>query len=267
MFLFYVDKSGNLSDSYDLHKHDVLYVISAVSIFHKRWHGFESVINRKKEQLYLKYGSRLTLADCEIKSNWIRIPNERKNHPFLSLLNDHDMLDLTELFYYQLKYHHMNVFSVVIDKRYLHSYFDRDKLHRKCWELLIEMIERFLRNEHPKHQGIIIVDDEDTKTNQSLAMKHWFLKSTGTYSGLLIKNIVEMPLFTRSELSNGIQLADLIAYNIHRAFRDNDPEYPFFKRIKPHIWFNKWLGGLIGLTVFPDDTPLMVLYNSIKQGR
>ena len=67
-------------------------------------------------------------------------------------------------------------------------------------------------------------------------MKHFDFQNDGTSSGLWLKHIVEMPMFTRSELSNGIQLADIIAYSIHRAFRDRNPEYEYFKRIEPFIY-------------------------------
>ena len=67
-------------------------------------------------------------------------------------------------------------------------------------------------------------------------------------------------MFTRSELSNGIQLADLCAYNIYRAFHDSDLDYPFFRRIEDHIWLkNAENGTPAGLKVFPDESPLVDL--------
>ncbi|MFB3816423.1 MAG: DUF3800 domain-containing protein [Candidatus Methylomirabilales bacterium] len=50
-----------------------------------------------------------------------------------------------------------------------------------------------------------------------MAMKHAFFQDTGTSSGLWLKHISEMPLFVRSELSNGIQLADLVSYNVWKT--------------------------------------------------
>ena len=43
-------------------------------------------------------------------------------------------------------------------------------------------------------------------------------------------------MFVRSELSAGVQLADLCSYNIYRAFKYGDLTYPFFQRIAPFIW-------------------------------
>lgn len=43
--------------------------------------------------------------------------------------------------------------------------------------------------------------------------------------------IVERPYFHDSARSNHIQIADVLAYNVMRRFRDADPHYPYFARI------------------------------------
>lgn len=260
MYLFYADASGNLHPKYS--KRDYLYVYTAVSLYGHRWHGFEKTIRRHKTALSRNHGYQLDIADYEIKSNWIRIKKEREKHPFLSFLSPEEITELVDLFYKQLDYHHMRIFSVVVDKREIADYFDREKLHRKTWELLLELVENFMREEHPKHQGIMIVDDESKQSNQALASKHSYLQDVGTHSNLWLKHIVEMPLFTRSELSNGIQLADLVGYNIHRAFRENNIKYEHFKKIKPFLWLDK-SGDIKGLKLFPDESELWNLRGKI----
>ena len=261
MYFFYVDASGNLTTKYT--SLDYLYVYGAISLYANRWHGFEKTINRKKKELLANHNLSISLAKCEIKSNWIRIESEKEKHPFLSKLTVREIESLVNLYYHQIEYHHMEVFAVIIDKRHLHHSFDREKLHKKAWEELLEMFEIFLRKKHPKHQGIIIVDDESIQTNTKLAMKHFDFQNDGTSSGLWLKHIVEMPMFTRSELSNGIQLADIIAYSIHRAFRDRNPEYEYFKRIEPFIYTDE--GILRGLSVYPNESPLIEMMNSIEK--
>ena len=48
--------------------------------------------------------------------------------------------------------------------------------------------------------------------------------------------IVECPFFTRSELSNGVQLTDLLAYNVYRAFKFEDFCYPYFEKVLPNFY-------------------------------
>ena len=71
--------------------------------------------------------------------------------------------------------------------------------------------------------------------------------------------ITEYPFFARSELSNGVQLADLLAYNVYRAFRDEDLKYKYFGMLVPHIYRRPPGDVLNGLKVWPDASPLVEL--------
>lgn len=155
----------------------------------------------------------------------------------------------------------MRSFAVVIDKRYLRDFMDQEKLHRKAYELLIERVEWFMRNEHRRHRALMVVDDTSRQMNVSLAMKHSYFQREGTSSGARIGHIVELPMFVASELSNGVQLADLCAYNVYRAFNDEDLSYEFFERIQGSLYRAAGRPGpqVEGLKVFPDESPLVAL--------
>jgi hypothetical protein len=47
--------------------------------------------------------------------------------------------------------------------------------------------------------------------------------------------IVERPYFQDSRRSHHLQLADIVAYNVLRRFRENDPAYPYFARVLPKL--------------------------------
>ena len=280
MYFFYADEAGNRNPRVEIVReggktvwNDWLYVLTAVSLFEHRWHGFDKTLSRRKreliERIYRDTGRRLDLADCELKSNWVRIPKERARHPFLANLTSAELTDLVELFYRQLTYHPMFVFSVVIDKHHLHDYMTEERLHRKAWELLLERAEYFMRTEHDRHQAVIVVDDASPQLNRSLAMKHAYFQDQGTSAGLWLQHISEMPLFVRSELSNGVQLADLVSYNIYRAFWTGDLTYPFFARLVPCFWSrgSTPVEEIGGLKVFPDESPLQELRKTLGKQR
>lgn len=271
MYFIYVDESGN-KDPYVIeradgskHYNDKVYVLTGVALFSRRWWGFDNTINIKKRELIDKIRSKhselLTFAQCEIKSNWVRIPKERGNHPFLSKISDAELENLIKLYYAQLAYNKMAIFSIVIDKTTLLPFFDATKIQRKAWELLLERIQNFMAAEHGKHMAILITDDTGRHANQSLAMKHVYLQQSGTSSGLILRHIVEMPLFVRSELSNGVQLADLVSYNIYRAFKTRDMDYIHFLNILPYIYSGKTSPSekLDGLKIFPPESSLSPL--------
>jgi len=280
MFLIYVDESGNRDPRLEIPQKDGttkpgewLYSLTAVSLFEHQWHGFEKTLNRQKQALMSRINRdtrlRLDLADCEIKSNWVRTPKERANRPFLANLHDDEMTELLDLYFRQLDHHKMHILSVIIDKRHLHDYMDQEKIHRKSWELLLELVEQMMRLKFPKHQALMVNDDVTKEVNRSLAMKHAFLLDQGTRSDMWLSHICEMPMFVRSEFSNGVQLADLCSYSIYRAFRDGDLAYPFFDKIAPAIWSRTLPVSrpFTGIRVFPEHSPLKLLVEEFETKR
>lgn len=126
-----------------------------------------------------------------------------------------------------------------------------------------------MRMRFERHQAIMVNDDVSRQANCSLAMKHAYLLDQGTARDTWLRHVCEMPMFVRSELSNGVQLADLCSYNIYRAFRSGDLSYPFFNRIKPFIWSrsNPVRRPFSGLFVFPGNSPLRALVDEIEKQR
>ena len=95
-----------------------------------------------------------------------------------------------------------------------------------------------------------------------LAMRHASYLRTGNWN-TDFQNIVEYPFFTRSELSNGVQLADQLAYNVYHAFRYEDMKYSYFERMAPNFYQNRDRTIPYGLKVWPDDSPLIEMVKTI----
>jgi hypothetical protein len=282
MYFFYTDESGtpvplsNAGSNGDLGTGPPgLYVVAAVSLLDRNWHRFDKAINVKKRELLRVAESSsissppLRLLDCEVKSTTLRHSKERKKSPFLANLTDEQRTDLAKVYYEQLPARQMRVFAVVIDKRCLHAYMDKDKVQSKAWELLLEMAERYLVEEQPSHRGIMVADDVSKQQNRRLASKHQFLQAKGTKSGVWLNRLVELPLFVASELSNGVQLADLVAYNVFRQFSWPDQKYAFFERCLPQFWSlpSSGPGVIDGLRVFPPESPLQRLLPTLAAKR
>jgi hypothetical protein len=232
-------------------------------MYERQWFHFERALSRLKLELadYVRGNGkgRFDLADCEIKSNWIRNPSERaKKSPFLSALDAKDIERLVACFYAQLAERRAVVMAAVIDKRYLHDHVDHAILHKKAYEFLLERIEHYMNEYHPKHNALIVMDDTSRQLNRAVAMKHAWFQRAGNQN-LQFRHIVEYPFFTRSELSHGVQLADLLAYSVYRAFKDENLAYSYFERVLPHFYRRKEGYVLDGLKVWPKDSPLVDL--------
>lgn len=265
MYFFYFDESGSRDPSTGTSEKpkDHLYVLLTVGMFERQWRPFEHAISNIKLELadclHRDGKGTFDLATCEVKSNWVRNAGERaKKSAFLHALSDHDLNRLAATYFEQVAPRNMVIMAAVIDKRYLHEHMTHETLHKKAYEFLLERIEHYMAEYHPKHQALIVMDDTSKELNQAVAMKHAFFQRTGNQN-MEFHHIVEYPFFTRSELSNGVQLADLLAYNVYRAFRYESPDYPYFNMLLPNFYRRQ--GGMIlnGLKVWPDPSPLIAL--------
>jgi hypothetical protein len=270
MYFFYFDESGNrdpkcsvkLVDG-SIEQRDPLYVLTAIGLYERKWHRFDRAIANLKlefsDHIARKHGPKYTLAECEVKSTTLRIPKRREaESPFLAALCEADRRRIGDTFYQQIVAQQMVLFSVVIDKRKLQPHMTAELLHKKAYELCLERIEHYLWEYHPNHQGLVIMDDTQRQLNHAVAMKHAYFQREGNRN-VSFHHIVEYPFFTDSKLSNGVQLADLCAYNVYRAFRAKDFSYPFFANLLPNFYCSKKTATdkLDGLKVFPDDSELV----------
>jgi len=263
MYFFYFDESGSRDPSVGTPEQpkDHLYVLLAVGMYERQWPAFDREIAHLKLEL-AEYARRagkgkFELSDCEVKSNWVRNPKERaKKSPFLSALDGQDIERLMECFFKQINDRKAVLMATVIDKRHLHDHVDHEILHKKAYEFLLERIEQYMAEYHPRHNALIVMDDTSRQLNQALAMKHAWFQRAGNQN-LKFRHIVEYPFFSRSELSNGVQLADLLAYCVYRAFRDEDFTYPYFAQLLAHFYRRQAGGTLDGLKVWPEGSPLI----------
>lgn len=263
MYFFYFDESGSRDPRYGRQPGDHLYVLLAVGLFEGQWRKFDQAVSLLKLDLAdwaRRQGKgQFQLADCEIKSNWVRNQKERaKKSAFLSALDEADIERLMACYFQQLVERRAVVMSAVIDKRHLHDHVDHEILHKKAYEFLLERIEHYLAEYHPKHNALIVMDDTSKALNRAVAMKHAYFQRAGNQN-MRFAHIVEYPFFTRSELSNGVQLADLLAYSVFRAFREEDLSYPYFARLLPAFYRRREGSALDGLKVWPEPSPLIEL--------
>jgi hypothetical protein len=264
VYFFYFDESGSRDPSIGTSEKpkDHLYVLLAVGMFEGQWHSLEKAISTVKlelaQTLKQKGVGQFDLAACEVKSNWMRNAKERSQRsPFLHALNNEGREQLVKTFFEQVKARNAVIIGAVIDKRYLRTHMTHETLHKKAYEFLLERIEHYMSENHPKHNALIIMDDISKELNQAVAMKHAFFQRAGNQN-MKFRHIVEYPFFTRSELSNGVQLADLLAYNIYRAFKVEEFDYPYFQLLLPSLHTRKAQQNILdGLKVWPEKSPLV----------
>ncbi len=261
MYFFYLDESGSRDLNIGTQNNPThVYVLLAVGIYEGQWKEFERDVSTTKRRLagrLRRDGAGIfDLAECEVKSSWLRNPDGRQNPSrFLAALQHSERQMLTEIYYQQVAKRNAVVLASVIDKRHMRRGTDPEEIHHRSYEFLLERVQNYMALYNPWHEALIVVDDTSMQLNRSVAIRHERLLRVGNRN-MRFSNIVEYPFFTRSELSNGIQLADQLAYNVYRAFRDEDMDYPYFNGLLPHIYQRPNGRTLDGLKIWPDVSPL-----------
>jgi Protein of unknown function (DUF3800) len=97
---------------------------------------------------------------------------------------------------------------------------------RKDYAYLFQRFYYFLDECEPKEQGLIVFDElEKSQSHILIEQTHKYFKETAT--GRSRSNLViPEPLFVHSDLTTGIQVADLIAYCVSWGFRTNHMRKP-----------------------------------------
>ena len=163
--------------------------------------------------------------------------------------------------------------STVINKDSLLRHYGINKPEPNIFAIqyLLERISLFMAFNHPDEQAIVIMDKCSDSIEKMLNRTHTLQVEEG-YSWKGIKNIIENIMFVDSQYNNFIQLTDLCAYNVNRAFKDDNPDYPFFKALLPKFAYNQKTRSLnnAGITYklkefFDKDNPNMYQFlNSYK---
>ena len=252
MYFFYIDESGNRDVNVD-----EPYVLAAVGMYEGQWRGFNKHLMGMKTNISREYGANIGQDQLEVKANLLTKPKAREKSDFFRHLSDKDIRHISDHYYQQLKRSKMVVIAVIIRKKDLRAGYTSEEMHEKAYEMLLERIQHYMRQRQKRHKALIIMDDASAKLNRKITFVHSRLLGIGSRHGdrqMEFSNIIEYPFFVSSELSNGVQLADLVAYTVYYTFKHNDPKYAFMERIRPHIARPRDNNNeLAGLKIWPNE--------------
>lgn len=104
---------------------------------------------------------------------------------------------------------------------------------RKDYAYLFERFFYFLEDTRPRETGIIVFDELDkTKSHLLIDQAHRYFRETAT-GRQRASLILPEPFFVHSDLTTGVQVADLIAYVISWGFRMPTMEKPRRQELAP----------------------------------
>lgn len=187
----------------------------------------------------------------EIKSNWLRMPKERKRRYLDPLgMTEAELKAFVDTVYDTVSQADIELLACVVDKLHMQErYGDRAYYPPAvAYEALIQRVQNSLAG---KGRSQVFIDDmtgKNPKGNEhkaNLIKHHARLRKHGSRMGrTTIKIDVLGDLrFQSSARSELIQVADLVAYNVYRQFIDYGedwereapalPTYSYFERLGP----------------------------------
>ncbi len=227
-------------------------------------------INAKKEQVFgTKY--------VEIHSTALRSPwDQKKEYINKYHVTEEGLRDFIENFWYPLfDEEKMQLIAIIVDKRY----YKKFRPSRGPLELAVEAL--FDRNElHPNKECTVIFDQMEDEIRSQKRDQGKVLKVSNTKinlgDGKLADKYHHISVsFEKSEKSNFLQLADMVAYNVWRQFvtfgdewdRHSDigkhrklQTYSYFERISKQFLHNQESGRVSGYGIVKLPDP----YNKLK---
>lgn len=117
-------------------------------------------------------------------------------------------------------------FASIIVNAEMMPFDQASKFLRKDYAFLFERFYYFLEDVNPSAQGIVVFDELEKSKSHILVgqMDDYFKKTTKgrQRSG----RIIPEPFFVHSDLTTGVQIADLAAYTISWGFRTGEMKEP-----------------------------------------
>lgn len=252
MFIMYIDESGDTISLSQGGKHFL--VLTGCVIEEKE----KVEIEKKFRDIKHKYYQN---PEIEVKSNFLRYANPDLLQTSPIKLKSREMYDSLENDISRfLKHISATVFSVVIDKEAYWKQYPAQNPYEIAYIFLLERYQMFLQEK--SELGICIIDPREGQVEKSfigpaLDKIHNLLRWQEHGFWQRCPNIIERLLFSTSDKTVGIQIADLYCYPVFHIFEydKTKDEYWRFKDItyiKLHKKGTKVDG--IGLKFFPETT-------------
>jgi len=252
MYLMYIDESGDTIPISQNGKKSL--VLTGCIVHENNIQEIEDKFRKIKYKYYQEY-------DIEVKSNFLRYanPDLLEGSPLkLNSRSKYDELekDVSDF----LKNVNVVLYSVVIHKEPYWDQYPAQNPYHIAYVFLLERFQKYLKQ--TSSLGICIIDPREGQTEKhfmgnELSSLHEKMRHEDGSIWSKCPNIIEKLLFSQSDQTIGIQLADLFCYPVFHIFEYNKKadEYWRFKELTlPKLYKSGEVVEGYGLKYFPDKT-------------
>ena len=244
MYFLYVDGSGQTKIKRNS-QNNGLYILGGVLVHEKDWKSIEEKLGDLKRELF----PRLQPYDWELHAHDIWNSTGFFAREDLGL-NDYKKEEIFSRVIEVACESEITIINVIIFK-------DRIMPKRSLavvkysWLLLIGRFERFLRQKQTgDNNGLLFIDSSPKTSESEIREAIWRLvRIDGSRRDIL--RVIEEPIFVESHKRNLIQLADMIAYVVHKYYKADPMFAGWFESLKPKMYHSNGKLYGFGIREFP----------------
>ena len=244
MYLLYVDESGQTTIKQN-RQNNGLYIQSGILVHEKDWRMLEEKLVRMKQEIFPNlrphewelhahdiWNSRVSLKKLELYT-------EKKKEIFSRIVDNACESKIT-------------IINVIIFKDMLKNMQNASsEVMRQSWLRLTERFESFLKQKRvPADNGLFFIDASSRRPDCEIRNTiHSIVRKGGMRRG--IQHVIEDPIFVESRMRNLIQLADMVAYVVHKHYTNNPMFDKWFQSLVPKMYHHNGKLHGFGIVEFP----------------
>lgn len=239
MYFAYIDESGNPNPK---DKNNKIYVLAAVVMQEKGLNYLNTESIKVKQEIWQLIKDKKDSDDFPYKFEIHMDHINGKRGYYKSLKNDDKKwYNVVSKIYMLISGLFIKIIAVIIIKEdfYKNNYND---LSKWAFELLVERINRYVKEKSTNDFGLLVMDSVDIKVDYEKRKQIIEFMTRGTGHGWeeYPEQIINSPFIVSSELHNGVQIADAMVYLIRWHTRK-------VYGINPNAFFHLYSGDFMKL--------------------
>lgn len=227
MYFLYVDESGQTAIKQN-RSDNGMYILSGVLVHEKDWKSIESALDETKRELLPKFSPRAW--ELHAHAIW----NDREFFANAELgLNIAKKEEIFSRIVEAACGHDITIINTVIFKDRLTNRRSSEVM-RRSWSMLVGGFEGFLHKMPAQtNNGLIFMDSSQRVSEEDTRR---IVRRLAGGRRRDSHHVLETPIFVESHMWNLIQLADMIAYVVHRHYK-KDPRFEkWFESLVPKMY-------------------------------
>ena len=219
MYLAFIDESGTIQENDPQCNY---YVLTAMVMQEKGMKFLHKETQALKEKIWRLVHGTKKIMPYNFEIHMTDIVDAKKNYKPLRGKKEKTE-KILKLIYEFVSKLYINIISIIIIKKDFYEKYEKDKFLSWALRLIIERINGHISIEttdkDDKEYALLLMDEDFNNDKEKRNFISEMMEEGIKYKTGDVDRVLDTPIFLKSELHNGIQLVDSIAYLIGRYTR------------------------------------------------